>query len=321
MKNIILLIILSILICFILFNCEKQQDLTSSWYYYDETYCSNKWGITNNIPNDELVPIVFDYLDNKNIEVLDMEIFFNHSILQNCDSCQCKTGKRIRIHTYDENNEILTSELFYFDDSLQTTIDPPQQIELNYDFECSVDSFFYYYSGDDLQYLTLDHSKIVIVFTDSTSKEYLDYLALNSTQLDSVKYAIYGYRIAFGYLKDNTTCDMIYNTIINLNSDSMVWSINPTFLDSFGDERIFFNQVLVSNSTSESYSQLMQLIKGTDTEIIKETRLYFAIWTDKYSTGNALSIANYFYETGYFDWAQPSFLVQVVPYNNQNKFL
>ena len=59
-------------------------------------------------------------------------------------------------------------------------------------------------------------------------------------------------------------------------------------------------------------SRLESLISLTNTELIKQTKIYSLISADKYSDYNSLEMSRYFYETGDFRFSYPNFLMNYV---------
>ena len=55
--------------------------------------------------------------------------------------------------------------------------------------------------------------------------------------------------------------------------------------------------------------KLDSLLLRTKTKLFKETKIYILLSCDKFSCRNTLDMSVYFYETGYFEFSHPSFLV------------
>ncbi|WP_167611749.1 hypothetical protein [Maribellus sediminis] len=76
---------------------------------------------------------------------------------------------------------------------------------------------------------------------------------------------------------------------------------NCTELMSYG------NELLVKLNDDSDIDELYELVNNTNTWIEEEKNSYTVIGVDKNSQGNALQMANYFYETGIFHYTQPNF--------------
>lgn len=75
-------------------SCEKIADTT--WVYYDETECSDPWGVTSDdISEKEKKQVIEDYLKENNLKVYKTEIS-NEREPEGCKSCFCKTGVIIK---------------------------------------------------------------------------------------------------------------------------------------------------------------------------------------------------------------------------------
>jgi hypothetical protein len=76
---------------------------------------------------------------------------------------------------------------------------------------------------------------------------------------------------------------------------------NCTELMSYG------NEFLVKLNDDSDTDELYELVNSTNTWIEEEKNSFTVIGVDKNSQGNALQMANYFYETGIFHYTQPNF--------------
>ncbi|HQQ93859.1 MAG TPA: hypothetical protein PLQ93_04855 [Bacteroidia bacterium] len=88
--------------------CTKPSNIR--WVYYNQTYCSDKWGAYSN--NEDLKVKITEYCKSKNIDVYDIEIYSNGTA-DNCLDCTCKTGKRIKLKVKKRDLEDIKKEGFY----------------------------------------------------------------------------------------------------------------------------------------------------------------------------------------------------------------
>lgn len=72
-------------------GCTK---LNVKWIKYEETRC-DKWTFSEN--NEVLKTNVESYLKGKGVKVLEIEIFVDTEPEANCQGCNCKTGRTIKI--------------------------------------------------------------------------------------------------------------------------------------------------------------------------------------------------------------------------------
>ena len=101
-------LILTTFFVFLLFSaCQKD----TIWVYYDETGCSDKWGVAN-VSDIEKTKNVKKYLKSQGIHVITLEIK-NDGTLEPCFACHCKTGKRIKCEIYENDIKKALNENFY----------------------------------------------------------------------------------------------------------------------------------------------------------------------------------------------------------------
>lgn len=69
----------------------------------------------------------------------------------------------------------------------------------------------------------------------------------------------------------------------------------------------YSNEFIVKLNDDADIDELYELVDNTNTWIEEEKNSFTVIGVDKSSQGNALQLANYFYETGLFYYTQPNF--------------
>jgi hypothetical protein len=99
---------LSLIISVFLLGCGKSMSV--KWVYYDETQCADKWDFSP--INEKLKENVTNYLNSKDIKVLEIEIF-NDRTPDACTSCNCKTGRRVKVKVKKRDLSEIKSEQFY----------------------------------------------------------------------------------------------------------------------------------------------------------------------------------------------------------------
>ncbi len=101
--------IISIILSISFFQCDKFS--SSTWLYYNQTSCSDKWGLYTNF--DDLKQKVENYiLTKKSIKVYDVEVLSNGPE-QNCLACTCTTGNIIKLKVMTGDVAELKTEGFY----------------------------------------------------------------------------------------------------------------------------------------------------------------------------------------------------------------
>jgi transposase len=106
MKKLII-IVSTIFLSFLFSSCKKD----TIWVFYDETGCSDKWGVAN-VMDDKKTKDVKKYLKQKGIHIVTLEIT-NDGIAEGCFACHCKTGRRIKCEIYETDLQKAVNENFY----------------------------------------------------------------------------------------------------------------------------------------------------------------------------------------------------------------
>jgi hypothetical protein len=102
------LIITATVLASVLFTACKKD---TTWVYYDETQCMDKWR-SSNVSDNEKIKNVKEYLESKDIQVLNVEILTDGPYVD-CDACSCTTGKRIKCEIKESDLEKAINERFY----------------------------------------------------------------------------------------------------------------------------------------------------------------------------------------------------------------
>lgn len=171
--------------------------------------------------------------------------------------------------------------------------------------------YFYYYK-DKKKSLELSTEKIVVKFKKEISLE-SKMKAINITAKISPLSEKHLHRNNFviAELAENTTTNEIRQIISELNKNNDIEYANPYYMYSDSILIGLTNQFIVKLENGAFYLELEELVNSTRTNIDKQDKYdknIYIISTNKNSTGNALEIANYFYETGKFEFSEPVFL-------------
>ena len=87
--------------------CQKD----TIWVYYDETYCSDKWG-DSDVPDNKKIKNVKKYLKSKEISVFKIEISYTGAY-EICQACTCKSGNVIKCKISETDLQKSINENFY----------------------------------------------------------------------------------------------------------------------------------------------------------------------------------------------------------------
>ena len=91
--------------------CIEAAAVDTVWMYYDETGCADAWGM-NNVPEQEKLINIENYLNDLNINIFELEIS-EDGPPEDCFACSCKTGFVIKCLINGEDVNILIAENFY----------------------------------------------------------------------------------------------------------------------------------------------------------------------------------------------------------------
>ena len=176
----------------------------------------------------------------------------------------------------------------------------------------------FYYTFDEKYYIDslLSNDYLLIGFektyTDEIINEFLDnqiYFNNENTneRLDS------NYKLILRKFKTPKKCTAIDEIIEELQTNEIVSFAAHIYYGGFcigfncSEIMSYSNEFLVKLNDTSDTNKLNQLVTSTNSWIGKESKLYTLIRVDKNSQGNALQLANYFYETGLFYFTQPNF--------------
>lgn len=197
-------------------------------------------------------------------------------------------------------------------------------IDLNYTMDCTIDSTYYYYTLDyEKVYLDISTLCVSIKFKDALTKAYRDYLLENNPELGSISIINSKRNIAYGYLKADISCVEARTLLTRLTQETGILLATPNFISkecvsrgsSLNDEDCLMgltNEFVVKLKNPNQTSKLASLINETNTKLVSQNELFTVISADKNSIGNSLEISRYFYETGYFEFSHPDFLMKVI---------
>lgn len=204
--------------------------------------------------------------------------------------------------------------------------DDVMQPELNFSMNCDQDSVFYVYGPDFYKiFLTLSNYCVTIRFSDTVTQDYLDSLIERNVEIDSICVYDEDKNIYYGYLKNGCNCEKISVLLKNLYSESKILCANPNYyftetiakgnpIDNRYDLIGIYDEFYVALKPGLLTSKLNSVVAKTNTKIAEAHGTYFVISADKNSDFNSLEMSRYFYETGYFEYSHPVFLMSAVAF-------
>jgi hypothetical protein len=193
-----------------------------------------------------------------------------------------------------------------------------------YNLRCSQDSTFYYYTFDyDRIYLVVSDYSITLKFSDHVTGEYQDQLVEQTGAFDSVSWIREDKHWAYGYLKAGLSCEDIEALLVSLVEEDQVVCANPNFylketvdrgmpVNVFEDLMGLTDEFVVKPKDGVPWSVIESLLNATRTRLVSNSPFYLVLSADKRSAGNSLEMSKFFYETGYFEFSHPNFLMTIV---------
>ncbi|WP_415060187.1 S8 family peptidase [Flavobacterium sp.] len=191
-------------------------------------------------------------------------------------------------------------------------------------FLSSIASFsqtkYYYFKGQKIN-IELDKRFLTINVSNETSVNsimeygFKDFVFLKDVK-DSTKWA----KIEF--TPPHIYSDMEYLQKINsLRNNSSVLTVSPSFITSNGATIDMSSYFYVKLKSLNDVQLLHTISLAKNVEVIEQNQfmpLWFTLKCNKTTLDNALEVANYFYETGFFDGAVPDFMDVVFSNNNSD---
>ncbi|MCC7429805.1 S8 family serine peptidase, partial [bacterium] len=172
---------------------------------------------------------------------------------------------------------------------------------------------YFYYSPEGRTTLELSTKKIVVKFDEKLSFEQKKQLLAHENLLKPLtkEMEIPAPKLTLLELRDNLNKEQVEKLLERLEQNQEILYANPFLLHTDGVFQGIFNQFAVKLKPNTSLADLKRLANQTNTQVFYENEFLnnvFILLADKNSNGNALEMANYFYETGMFEFAEPDFL-------------
>ena len=183
----------------------------------------------------------------------------------------------------------------------------------------TADSVYYWY-GDKKIYLAVNPEKQYVVYEEtpnlvSTQSEiYEDGGTLSYPMLQPIG----GKQISQNHLRWGVTSSSQVSILQTRSNSSIVYHA-PYYISASGEEVGISHLFYVKLKSKADESKLVQLAEKHNVEVLGYNK-YLPLWytlscTDQ-STGNALQMANLFYETGLFQASEPSIMTSFLCHNN-----
>ena len=179
----------------------------------------------------------------------------------------------------------------------------------------------FYYTYDEKYYIdTLMQNDYLLIgfeknYTNEEINEFLNSQTAfnNENIIEWNDLRDYNYKLIIREFITSKSCVEIKDIIDELHNFEIVSFAAYTYVGEFcfgfdcTELMSYVNEFLVALNDASDIDELYKLVENTDTWIEEEKDNYIVIGVDKNSKGNALQMANYFYETGIFHYSHPNF--------------
>jgi subtilisin family serine protease len=174
---------------------------------------------------------------------------------------------------------------------------------------CSAQEIFSYYQGKKQIYYPSE-SKIVVRFKKETNSQTKNQI-FDKQLIKDIKSGINGFSLIS--LKTEIGKEQVKSLIKAYQENDDVLSVSPILLNEEKEEiGALTEQFIVRLKATTSIGQLQRLATQTRTQIMQQyeyDKQTYILSISKNSQGNALEMANLFYESNLFEWAEPDLLL------------
>ena len=182
----------------------------------------------------------------------------------------------------------------------------------NADVECN-NSRFYYYESEKIV-LNEVYNKGTISFYDTLSPDAINMIL---KQYENIHYTPISIRTNWIIVTiDSKSCSETELFFSEIKKDDRVSNCNKYLISDKGDDLGIYDIFTCKVKNESLITEMNDLLLKTKTTIVEYNKYgnYYLIRVDKNSKGDALDISNEFYESGFFEWAEPDFIANFQPY-------
>jgi hypothetical protein len=167
---------------------------------------------------------------------------------------------------------------------------------------------FYYYSSGKIA-LTETFNKGVISFYDTLSADTMNSILKKYQGIHYLPSVIKGTFTTVSI--DSKSCSETSQLFSVIKKDPRISNCNKYMTGDNGLEVGMYDVFVCQLKSSSTIDQLNEMVANTRTTILKynPSLQFYLIRADKNSGGDALDISDKFYESGYFEYAEPDFII------------
>jgi hypothetical protein len=175
--------------------------------------------------------------------------------------------------------------------------------------DCNNNRFYYYESGKIA--LKEIFNKGTISFYDTLS---IDTINVILKQYESIHYTFNLIRTSCIIVTvDTKSCSETDLLFSKIKKDGRISNCDKYLITSDSLDLGIYDIFLCKLKKESLINHLNDLVIKTNTKIVRYSNLggYYLIRADKNSKGDALDMSNEFYESGYFEYAEPDFIMNI----------
>jgi len=97
------------------YGCNNDDDSNGNEqrFFWNQTKCADPWSTGENNSKGETEIAVTKYLQNENVNILNLSFDTNSPLAVDCESCGCGTGQRIIVNVKDSDVSKMKELNFY----------------------------------------------------------------------------------------------------------------------------------------------------------------------------------------------------------------
>ncbi len=175
--------------------------------------------------------------------------------------------------------------------------------------DCNNNRFYYYESGKIA--LKEIFNKGTISFYDTLS---IDTINVILKQYEGIHYTFNLIRTSCIIVTvDTKNCSETDLLFLKIKKDGRISNCDKYLITSDSLDLGIYDIFLCKLKNNSLINHLNDLVIKTNTKIVRYSNLggYYLIRADKNSKGDALDMSNEFYESGYFEYAEPDFIMNI----------
>ncbi|MCT4590754.1 MAG: hypothetical protein N4A71_23205 [Carboxylicivirga sp.] len=164
---------------------------------------------------------------------------------------------------------------------------------------------FYYYASEKIYFSELPNQGI-ISFYDALAEEDIHQLIKQYEVINLIEIRSKGRHAIISIKSDD--CSLTNNLFSIIKKEAKVSNCQKYLVNGESKWMGIYDTFVCQLKSGTTQSQVAELILETNTEVLEASNVHYTIRADKNSQGDALDMANKFFESDYFEFAEPVFI-------------